>query len=98
MNKKYGWYILVGVIIGATFGPASLAPAIENKSLATALGALGGLFIGWFIAAGIHEKPDKETMKESSITKNEIFFFFMVVSVAVLVSSLIIIQPEWLFR
>ena len=54
MNKKYMLYIIAGLLIGAIFGTA-FGPAIENTSLASAIGAVGGLFIGWFIAAAVRE-------------------------------------------
>ena len=54
MNKKFGLYIVLGLIIGGNFG-IFLGPAMGNTPLAIALGALGGLFIGWFIAAAVLE-------------------------------------------
>ena len=99
MIKKYAPYILLGMLIGAFFGTA-FGSAIGNMALATALGAVGGVFIGWFIAAAIRENetPGKQPVKEKTLTKNEIFFFTMIVSIAVLGSLLIIVQPDRLFK
>ena len=99
MIKKYALYILIGMLIGAIFGTA-FGPAIGNMKLATALGAVGGVFIGWFIAAAMRENepPGKKPMIEKTITKKEIFFFIMIVSIAILTSFVIIVQPEWLFK
>ena len=54
MNKKYMLYIIAGLFTGVIFG-TGFGPAVENISLATAIGAIGGLFIGWFIAAAVRE-------------------------------------------
>ena len=54
MNKKFGLYIVLGLIVGANFG-IFFGPVVGNTSLAIALGALGGVFIGWFTSA--MEKP-----------------------------------------
>jgi len=96
MNKKNVSLTFVGVIIGALFGTA----AIENTPLATTLGALGGLFIGWFMVAANreYESPDNEYAQEKKMSKKEIFAIIMIVSIAILVSSMIIFQPEWLFK
>lgn len=54
MDKKIGLFILLGMLIGGTFGIFLAAP-LENPLLGVALGALGGVFIGWFIAAAFLE-------------------------------------------
>jgi hypothetical protein len=48
MNKKFGLFILLGLLLGGTFGIFFAAP-LENPLLGVALHALA--FIGWFIAA-----------------------------------------------
>ena len=63
MNKKYTLYILAGLVFGAIFGGA-LGPAIKNAPLATGLGAIGGVFLGWFIAAAVREMQNKKNKKE----------------------------------
>ena len=60
MNKKYGLYIILGLIVGANFG-ILFAPVLENKALGIALGALGGVFVGWFVAAIIVERSKDKT-------------------------------------
>lgn len=54
MNKKFGLYIILGLIVGANFG-IFFGPALGNPSLSIALGALGGVFIGWFISVAVLE-------------------------------------------
>lgn len=55
MNKKYAIYIVLGLFIGALFG-VSFTPVIENDALGVLRGALAGVFLGWFIAAAVHQK------------------------------------------
>jgi uncharacterized membrane protein len=54
MDKKFGYYIFGGLLIGALFGLiwAGLAGVV--------IGALVGTAIGWFFAAYILEKEKKE--------------------------------------
>jgi hypothetical protein len=54
MNREFGLYIILGLIVGANFG-IFFGPVLGNTPLAIALGALGGVFIGWFIAAAVLE-------------------------------------------
>ncbi len=54
MNKKFGLFILLGLLVGSTFG-IFFGPVLENPLLGVGLGALGGVFIGWFIAAAVIE-------------------------------------------
>jgi len=58
MDKKFGYYIFGGLLIGAFLG--SLWAANGNILLGMVFGALAGLAIGWFIAAAILEKGNKE--------------------------------------
>jgi len=62
MNKKLGLFILLGLTIGASFG-VFMGAAIENTPLGIALGAMGGLFIGWFIAAAVLENETSKKRK-----------------------------------
>lgn len=50
MDRKFGYYIVLGLVIGGVFG-VFLGAAIGNTLLGIRLGALGGVFIGWFVAA-----------------------------------------------
>jgi len=58
MNKNFGLFILLGLLVGGTFGIFFGAP-LENPLLGVGLGALGGVFIGWFIAAAAMENEKK---------------------------------------
>lgn len=62
MERKFGYYIVVGLLIGGVFG-MGLGAANGNTLLGVAGGALAGVFIGWFIAAAVLEyqkgKSDK---------------------------------------
>jgi uncharacterized membrane protein len=60
MDKKFGYYIFGGLLIGAVFG--SLWAANGNTLLGIAIGALVGTAIGWFAAAALleREKEKKE--------------------------------------
>jgi NhaP-type Na+/H+ or K+/H+ antiporter len=50
MNRDFGLFIFVGMAIGALFG-LPFAEPIGNALLAVGIGALAGLFLGWFLAA-----------------------------------------------
>jgi hypothetical protein len=53
MDKKYGYYIFGGMLLGALLG--SLAAGSANVLQGLGLGALAGTFIGWFAAAAVME-------------------------------------------
>lgn len=55
MDKQLGLYIVVGLGFGAILG-VFLGEAIENMGLGVALGALGGTFLAWFVAAAVREE------------------------------------------
>ncbi len=53
MDKKFGYYIFGGMLLGAIFG---IVWATEgNLILGLGTGALTGAFIGWFAAAAAIE-------------------------------------------
>jgi ABC-type uncharacterized transport system permease subunit len=54
MEKKFGYYIFGGLLIGALFG--MLWAGSGNPILGIAIGALAGTAIGWFAAAYMMEK------------------------------------------
>ena len=58
MDKKFGYYVFGGLLIGAVFG--LLWSANGNPILGVALGALAGVALGWFIAAADLENRNKE--------------------------------------
>jgi hypothetical protein len=60
MDKKFGLFILAGLLIGSTFG-IFFGPVLENPLLGVGLGALGGVFIGWFVAAAFTESKNPST-------------------------------------
>ena len=58
MDKKFGYYIFGGTLIGAFLG--MMWTGGGNQLAGLAVGALVGTFIGWFIAAYVLEKEKKE--------------------------------------
>jgi len=54
MNKKFGVFILLGMLLCGSFG-TSLGAANGIPFWGLILGVLSGLFIGWFIAAAVIE-------------------------------------------
>ncbi len=57
MDRKIGGYIVAGLAIGSALG-LMWGPMIGNTALGIGIGALAGVFIGWFAAAAIR-KPGK---------------------------------------
>ena len=55
MDKKFGYFIVVGLLIGAMFG-MGLGAANGNPLFGIGLGALGGVFLGWFMATTALER------------------------------------------
>ncbi|MEO8356658.1 MAG: hypothetical protein ABI621_12140 [Chloroflexota bacterium] len=65
MTKQFGLFIVVGLAVGASFG-VFLGAAIGNTPLGIgmgAMGALGGLFLGWFMAAAVVENQKSKKSK-----------------------------------
>ena len=58
MERKFGYYIVLGLLIGAVFG-LGLGAANGNTIWGIGLGALFGVFIGWFVAAAALQSRDK---------------------------------------
>jgi ABC-type uncharacterized transport system permease subunit len=58
MDKKFGYYIFGGMLVGALFG--MLWAAKGNLILGIAFGALVGTAIGWFAAAYMMEKEKEK--------------------------------------
>jgi uncharacterized membrane protein YgaE (UPF0421/DUF939 family) len=50
MDKKYGFYVLLGVVIGIVFG-IGFGSANGNVPLGLGIGILTGVFAVWFLAA-----------------------------------------------
>jgi uncharacterized protein YcfJ len=59
MERKFGIYVFLGLLIGALFG-TGLGAANGNPILGIGGGALAGVFIGWFIAAAVMEKEKRK--------------------------------------
>ena len=59
MDKKYGYYIFGGTLVGALFGMIWVENG--NLILGIAIGALIGTAIGWFAAAYAQEKEKNES-------------------------------------
>ena len=57
MDKKFGYYVFGGMLIGAIFG--MMWAGNGNPLFGLAIGALIGTFLGWFIAAAILENQKK---------------------------------------
>jgi hypothetical protein len=64
MNKKYGLYMIFGLIIGADLG-IFFGPAIGNTPLAIVLGALGNIFSVWFLVVLIVERSKAENKTDN---------------------------------
>jgi hypothetical protein len=58
MDKKFGYYVCGGLLIGAFLGWGWSANG--NSLMGIGIGALVGVALGWFIAAAILEKSNKE--------------------------------------
>ena len=63
MDRKFGTYVFAGLAIGAFVG--ALAGAGNHNALSgMGIGALVGVFLGWFVAAAVIEgrrQEDKNT-------------------------------------
>ena len=55
MNKKFGLYIVLGMVMGAFLG-VSFTPVAENDLLAILGRVIAGAFLGWFVAAAVREE------------------------------------------
>lgn len=57
MDKKFGYYVFGGALIGAFLG--SLWTANNNPLIGLGIGALVGVAIGWFAAAAMFQQNKK---------------------------------------
>lgn len=57
MDKRFGLFILLGMIVGAMFGVSFTANG--NQLTGVFGGAVAGVFVGWFIAAAVREKTSR---------------------------------------
>ena len=58
MERKFGYFIVLGLLIGVVFG-MGLGVANGNTIWGIGLGALFGVFIGWFVAAAALQNRNK---------------------------------------
>lgn len=58
MDKKFGYYVFAGLLIGALLGWSWAAGS--NPLVGIGIGALVGTSIGWFIAAAVLEQQKKQ--------------------------------------
>ena len=63
MDRKFGYYIALGLVIGVVFG-MGVGAASGNTLFGIGLGALGGVFIGWFVAAAALKNRDKNKIDQ----------------------------------
>jgi hypothetical protein len=57
VDRRFGYYIVMGLAVGVVLG-FLVGAASGNALLGIGLGALGGAFIGWFIAAAALQNRD----------------------------------------
>lgn len=58
MDKKFGYYVFGGMLIGALLGLGW--SSVANPLVAVGMGALVGTAIGWFIAAAIFGQKENK--------------------------------------
>jgi membrane associated rhomboid family serine protease len=58
MKQNFGYYIVIGLVIGAIFG-MGLGAANDSAIAGIAIGSLAGVFMGWFFAAIALEKSNE---------------------------------------
>jgi uncharacterized protein YcfJ len=59
MDKTPAYYIFLGLLIGAVFG-LGIGAVGGNTINGMEVGALAGVFIGWFLAAAAFENRSKK--------------------------------------
>ncbi len=57
MNKKFGVFVFLGLLIGSAFG-GLFGSANSNPLAGLVVGALAGVFFGWY-AAAIEQQNNK---------------------------------------
>jgi ABC-type uncharacterized transport system permease subunit len=70
MERKFGYYIVLGLVIGVVFG-MGLGAANGSIIWGIGLGALFGVFIGWFVAVAAFESQKKKNDDNYSINSIE---------------------------
>lgn len=65
MDRKFGYYIILGLVIGVLFG-MGVGAMSGNAILGIGVGALIGVFIGWFLAAAVLMNREKNKAKKEN--------------------------------
>jgi hypothetical protein len=63
MERKFGVYIILGLLIGIIFG-MGLGTANGNTIWGIAVGGLAGTFLGWFVATVALEQGNTNNKKK----------------------------------
>ena len=58
MDKRFGYFVFGGLLVGALLG--WMWTASGNAILGLGIGALMGTAIGWFAAAAVNEQEKKQ--------------------------------------
>ena len=72
MKRRYTLNIFISMAIGAVFWGTALSPTIRNAYLGPTLGAVGGMFISWLIAAAVRENENLNKANETPNDSQEI--------------------------
>ncbi len=59
MDRRFGYFLFLGLVVGALFG-LGFGSANGNALLGLGFGALGGVFLGWFLATIAAERSKPE--------------------------------------
>ena len=59
MERKFGYYILFGLILGTILG-VFWERATDDMTLFILFGAFGGVFMGWFVATIIKNQKNQK--------------------------------------
>ncbi len=59
MDRRFGYFVLLGVAIGALFG-TGIGAANGNALIGLGEGAVAGVFLGWFVAAIVMRPENPE--------------------------------------
>jgi ABC-type uncharacterized transport system permease subunit len=63
MDRKFGYFIVLGLVITVVFG-MGVGAASGNTIWGIGLGALFGVFIGWFVAVAALKNRDKNKIEK----------------------------------
>ena len=70
MKHRMGVYAVVGVLFGSIFG-VFLGEALGHGGFGVAVGALCGLYLGWFAAAAVLEGGNKKKTSAFELKNGE---------------------------